>query len=179
MMLQKLWFSLSAVLMMMLMLKAVSHSSEADLTEWLERREAWRMSPPEYIQRAAALEEMRFPCVGNGCLTAEDMTTLSWSLERYAAMAGFTPELLTGILMVENPWLDSTAVSYAGAVGLMQVMPLHDGEFPQCGSLYTVEGNVCYGANVLRMKVLHLYNGCVYAYCRDYDDRVVLRTVRR
>ena len=38
-----------------------------------------------------------------------------------------SPSLVAGVLLVENRRLDTTAVSSAGALGLMQVMPLHAG----------------------------------------------------
>ncbi len=79
--------------------------------------------------------------------------------------------LLVGVLLTENPWLDPRASSFAGARGLMQVMPFHAGKWG-CGSndLFDIESNICHGVAVLaenlgRSKTLPQallgYNGCV------------------
>src|ERR687892_635965 len=43
-----------------------------------------------------------------------------------------SPSLVAGVLLIENTPMDTAAVSRAGAVGLMQVMPFHAGN-PGCG----------------------------------------------
>jgi hypothetical protein len=79
--------------------------------------------------------------------------------------------LLVGVLLTENPWLDPRATSFAGARGLMQVMPFHAGKWG-CGQsdLFDIETNICHGVAVLadnlgRSKTLPQallgYNGCV------------------
>lgn len=79
--------------------------------------------------------------------------------------------LLVGVLLTENPWLDPRATSFAGARGLMQVMPFHAGKWG-CGQsdLFDIESNICHGVAVLaynlgRSKTLPQallgYNGCV------------------
>src|SRR5262249_39324717 len=40
-----------------------------------------------------------------------------------------SPSLLAAVLLIENRALDTAAVSSAGAVGLMQVMPVHAGSY--------------------------------------------------
>jgi soluble lytic murein transglycosylase-like protein len=100
-----------------------------------------------------------------------------------------SPSLVAAVLLVENTPMDTTAVSVAGAVGLMQVMPVHGGAMG-CGSaeLLLVESNICHGARVLKMYLrrtrtlpmaLRRYNGCVGALttrrCLRYPARV-LRT---
>jgi len=80
-------------------------------------------------------------------------------------------QLLVGVLLVENPWLNPRATSFAGARGLMQVMPFHAGNWG-CPSpdLFDIESNVCHGVavlaeNIRRAKTLSEallgYNGCV------------------
>ena len=80
-------------------------------------------------------------------------------------------QLLIGILLTENPWLDPKASSSVGARGLMQVMPFHAGKWG-CGSrdLVDIESNICHGVAVLAdnlerspslRKALLGYNGCV------------------
>ncbi len=101
------------------------------------------------------------------------------------------PSLLTGLLLTENAPLDVEAKSSRGALGLMQVMHFHAGEY-DCDSddLLQVESNICHGARVfgyylkrtgnLRSALLR-YNGCVAGTvtprCTRYPAKV-LRTAR-
>jgi soluble lytic murein transglycosylase-like protein len=105
------------------------------------------------------------------------------------------PSLLAGVLLTENAPLDVRARSSAGALGLMQVMQFHAGEY-DCDSndLLQVESNICHGARVfgyylkrtgnLRRALLR-YNGCVAgsttSTCRRYPSKVLrnARQVRR
>jgi hypothetical protein len=80
-------------------------------------------------------------------------------------------QLLIGVLLTENPWLDPTARSSVGARGLMQVMPFHAGKWGcRSGDLLDIESNICHGVAVLAdnlnrspnlKKALLGYNGCV------------------
>jgi len=103
-----------------------------------------------------------------------------------------SPSLLAGVLLIENAPLDTAAVSTQGAIGLMQVMPLHAGGYG-CGSadLVNVETNICHGARLLKTFVrrtgsVHLalrrYNGCSRGRntprCYRYPSKV-LRTASR
>jgi soluble lytic murein transglycosylase-like protein len=109
-----------------------------------------------------------------------------------AARLRMSPSLLAAVLLIENAPFDTTAVSNQGAVGLMQVMPVHVGSYG-CSSedLNSVEANICHGARVLntylrRTKSVPLglkrYNGCVRGRntprCYRYPTRV-LRTASR
>ena len=99
------------------------------------------------------------------------------------------PSLLAGVLLTENAPLDVRARSSQGAIGLMQVMHFHAGEY-DCDStdLLQVESNICHGARVLGYylkrtgslkRALLRYNGCVSGTntpnCRRYPSKV-LRT---
>ncbi|HEU4525587.1 MAG TPA: lytic transglycosylase domain-containing protein [Gemmatimonadales bacterium] len=99
------------------------------------------------------------------------------------------PSLLAGVLLTENAPLDVRARSSQGAIGLMQVMQFHAGEY-DCDSadLLQVEANICHGARVLGYymkrtgnlrRALLRYNGCVSGSvtpnCRRYPTKV-LRT---
>jgi soluble lytic murein transglycosylase-like protein len=103
-----------------------------------------------------------------------------------------SPSLLAAVLLIENAPFDTTAISSQGAVGLMQVMPMHRGSYG-CPSqdLHSVEANICHGARLLsslvrRSKSLPLaltrYNGCVRGrntpQCHRYAGRV-MRTASR
>ena len=104
------------------------------------------------------------------------------------------PSLLAGVLLTENARLEPRSVSSQGAIGLMQVMRFHAGEY-DCDSsdLVQVESNICHGSRVfgqylrrtgdLRRALLR-YNGCVSGTntpnCRRYPTKVLraARTVR-
>ena len=116
----------------------------------------------------------------------------AWALTREAARLKVSPSLLAAVLLVENRALDSSAVSSQGAIGLMQVMPVHAGSYG-CGSadLRTVDANICHGARILHTYILRTgsiplalrrYNGCVRGRntpgCSRYPLRV-LRTAGR
>jgi soluble lytic murein transglycosylase-like protein len=116
----------------------------------------------------------------------------AWALTREAGRLKVSPSLLAAVLLIENRALDSSAVSSQGAVGLMQVMPIHAGSYG-CASadLRTVDANVCHGARILHTyivrtrsipRALRRYNGCVRGSntpgCHRYPVRV-LRTADR
>ncbi|MGH7527427.1 MAG: transglycosylase SLT domain-containing protein, partial [Gemmatimonadales bacterium] len=71
------------------------------------------------------------------------------AIVREARRLQVEPSLLTGVLLTENTRLEVKSVSSQGAIGLMQVMHFHAGEF-DCGSddLVEVESNICHGARV-------------------------------
>jgi soluble lytic murein transglycosylase-like protein len=107
--------------------------------------------------------------------------------------AGISPDILLAVLLVENPDIDPEATSFVGARGLMQVMPLHRGNWRACpGSMDTIEGNICYGAQIFRSnlqasngnieKALLRYNGCVRGTntpnCGQYPYHVFARAGR-
>src|SRR3954470_11685729 len=104
-----------------------------------------------------------------------------------AGRARLSPSLLGGVLLVENASFDTSAVSTEGAIGLMQVMPVHVGSY-RClsGDLLNVEANICHGVRLLSSYVrrghsveagLRRYNGCVRGRntprCQHYPTRVL------
>lgn len=111
------------------------------------------------------------------------------ALVREGHATGVDPRLLAAVLLVENPWLDPTARSPVGAVGLMQVMPFHAGRWGCPGrDLEELETNICHGAKILAEAIrrtrnldraLLLYNGCRYGTntpdCHSYPQWVHLR----
>jgi len=116
----------------------------------------------------------------------------AWAVTREAGWLKVSPSLLAAVLLIENRALDSSAVSSQGAVGLMQVMPIHAGSYG-CASadLQTVDANICHGARILHTyivrtrsvpRALRRYNGCVRGSntpgCHRYPLRV-LRTAAR
>lgn len=118
---------------------------------------------------------------------------IAWALTVEARRVGVEPRLLLAVLLVENPWLDPTARSPVGAVGLMQVMPRHRGGWPPCApDLEDVESNICHGARIFSHyfhreggdveRALLRYNGCVRGTntpdCHLYPNHVYARAGR-
>lgn len=108
-----------------------------------------------------------------------------------AARLRLSPSLLGAVLLIENTPLDPAVVSSQGAIGLMQVMPVHRGSYGCSPDLVKVETNICHGASILKHMVrrtksmplaLKRYNGCVRSRntprCHRYPGRV-LRTASR
>lgn len=142
---------------------------------------------PEPLERdsgplAAHLRSVRWTCPGDGCLSGADIDRLAVEIFSQADDLGLDVAMLVGILMVENPWLDSLAVSSAGAVGLYQVMPMHREVWPGCeDTMETVVGSVCHGSSIIhdflqrrgsRNMALLAYNGCKGGPCEIYPEKV-------
>jgi len=113
------------------------------------------------------------------------------ALLREAERLRLSPSLLGAVLLIENTPLDPTAVSSQGAIGLMQVMPVHRGSYGCFADLVNIDTNICHGASILKHMVrrtnsvplaLKRYNGCVRGRntprCHRYPVRV-LRTASR
>lgn len=114
------------------------------------------------------------------------------ALVAQARKENLDPALLVGVLLTENAQLDPRARSSVSARGLMQVMPIHSGNWG-CGSkdLFDVESNICHGVQILKQamndapntrKALLRYNGCVRGRntpnCHTYDDKVLRQASR-
>jgi len=110
------------------------------------------------------------------------------AVERQAKRLAIDPLLVVAVIAHENPDLDPTAVSPAGATGIMQVMPHWRASFSaSCGDdLLTVETNICFGIRVLQShledahgsleRALLSYVGCIKdVACRSYPERVLSR----
>jgi len=136
----------------------------------------------DYEPLAAHLKDVRWTCSGDGCLSRGDIDRLAVEIFSQADDLGLDVAMLVGILMVENPWLDSLAVSSAGAVGLYQVMPMHREVWPGCeDTMETVVGSVCHGSSIIhdflqrrgsRNMALLAYNGCKGGPCEIYPEKV-------
>lgn len=96
---------------------------------------------------------------------------ISAALVREGKRRSIGSQLLVGVILTENPWLNPAATSSVGARGLMQVMPFHAGKWG-CGSadLFDIDSNICHGVAVLADNLHHSrslrqalkgYNGCV------------------
>lgn len=74
---------------------------------------------------------------------------------RYSERYGVDTALTLDVSHAENWTGNPRAVSPMGAIGLMQVMPLWRGTFPECGDdLYNSATNVCYGVSILRQYLI-------------------------
>jgi soluble lytic murein transglycosylase-like protein len=115
------------------------------------------------------------------------------ALVREAKAVGIEPRLLLAVLLVENPWLDPRIRSPVGAIGLMQVMPVHRGGWAECGDdLESIDQNICHGARIFAHyfersggdieRALLRYNGCVRGTntpnCHQYPYHVFARAGR-
>nr|NIP83169.1 lytic transglycosylase domain-containing protein [Gemmatimonadota bacterium]NIQ59250.1 lytic transglycosylase domain-containing protein [Gemmatimonadota bacterium]NIU79433.1 transglycosylase SLT domain-containing protein [Gammaproteobacteria bacterium]NIX48081.1 transglycosylase SLT domain-containing protein [Gemmatimonadota bacterium]NIY12464.1 transglycosylase SLT domain-containing protein [Gemmatimonadota bacterium] len=90
-------------------------------------------------------------------------------------------------------WLDPEIRSSVGAIGLMQIMPVHRGGWPECGTdLEDIDQNICHGARIFAHyfersganieRALLRYNGCVNGTntpnCHQYPYHVFARAGR-
>lgn len=115
------------------------------------------------------------------------------ALVREGKKTDISPRLLLGVLLVENPWLNTRAASSVGAQGLMQIMPLHRGKWKPCPPrLDDVDANICHGARIFASylreergnleRALLRYNGCVKGTntpnCHQYANHVFARAGR-
>ena len=113
---------------------------------------------------------------------------IALALVREGHHAGVDPRLLLAVMAIENPWLEPTAASFMGAIGLMQVMPFHAGGWGCDGAdLTDPETNICHGARILADALLRSdgdldrallrYNGCVRGTntpdCHLYPSKVL------
>ena len=139
-----------------------------------------------YAEEVAPIEEVLRSYRNDPELTHE----IAVALVREAHRAGLEPRVLLSVLLVENPMLETRAQSFAGAVGLMQVMPLHQGHWRACRpDLESIDDNICHGAQIfasyLRQsngdvdRALLRYNGCVRGTntpnCHGYPSWVYAR----
>jgi soluble lytic murein transglycosylase-like protein len=117
----------------------------------------------------------------------EIATRIARAIVKEAGRLQVSPSLLTGVLLTENPRLETESVSSQGAIGLMQVMHFHAGEFDcESDDLLDVESNICHGARIFERylkrtgnvkRALLRYNGCVVSAntpnCHRYPGKVI------
>ena len=114
---------------------------------------------------------------------------ISRAVVREARRQQVPPSLIAAVLVTENTTLKPGARSSVGALGLMQVMPIHAGA-ALCGSsdLTDVDSNICHGTMILARNLrrtgtttaaLLRYNGCVRGTntpdCHRYPSKVLAR----
>lgn len=163
---------------------SASRSGDVD-TAWLEREVVSR-----YDYRPLAV------LLGRRNGDPVTATRIARAILKESGRLQVAPSLLTGVLLTENPRLETGTVSSQGAIGLMQVMHFHAGEFDcESDDLRQVESNICHGAGVFGRylartgnnvrRALLRYNGCVVSAntpnCHRYPARVTqaARQVRR
>ena len=104
-----------------------------------------------------------------------------------ARRAGLEPELVLAVIDVESNF-DRYAVSVAGALGLMQIMPFWLDEIGRPGdNLLHVDTNLRYGCTILKYyldkengdlrRALGRYNGSLGK--RKYPNKVIDRLTRK
>ena len=117
---------------------------------------------------------------------------ISRAVVREAQRQQVPASLIAAVLVTENTTLRPGARSPVGALGLMQVMPMHAGA-KLCGSsdLTDVDSNICHGTLILARNLrrtptttaaLLRYNGCVRGTntpdCHRYPSKVLARAGR-
>jgi len=125
--------------------------------------------------------------LGRRTKDAEMADRIARAIVKESERMQMSPSLLMGVLLTENPRLEAGTVSSQGAIGLMQVMHFHAGEFDcESDDLLQVEANICHGAHVFRSyltrtgdvhSALLRYNGCVASSntpnCYRYPAKVM------
>ncbi len=111
---------------------------------------------------------------------------VAWPLVQNAYERGLDPATVAAVVLVESRG-KPRATSFVGARGLMQVMPMHEGQWRGCGDdLYDIDTNLCYGTSILswllrryggdEKRALLAYNGCVRGTntpdCGTYPSKV-------
>lgn len=160
------------------------------LQDRIERLEA-RLDSAEdvYLSELAPVRDMMLSAGADSTLAMR----LALALVDEGRATGTAPGLLASVLLVENPWLDPDRRSFVGAVGLMQVMPFHAGNWGCSGDdLEDIEVNICHGARIFANamerskgnldRALLRYNGCVRGTntpdCFEYPERVYAKAGR-
>lgn len=150
---------------------------------------AWSELDEYYEARVAPIERVLLRYGADDELAQR----IAVALVREANHVELEPRLLLAVLLVENPWLDPRIRSPVGAVGLMQVMPMHRGEWPACEpDLEDIDANICHGVRIFAHyfeqtggnieRALLRYNGCVRGTntpnCHQYPYHVFARAGR-
>lgn len=131
---------------------------------------------------ALYLRDNRWACAGDGCLSDRAIDRFARNLRAMGSEHNIPVAMLVGVVMVENPWLDSLVTSPAGAIGLLQVMPMHKEAWKQCGQpMESISGSTCRGSAILadflsrrgsEWSALLGYNGCKGGPCESYPIKV-------
>jgi soluble lytic murein transglycosylase-like protein len=142
-----------------------------------------------YMEEVAPIERVLLKYRDDGPLAR----SIAVALVREARRVELEPRLLLAVLLVENPDLNPDARSPVGARGLMQVMPLHLGQWKRCeAKLDDIDANICHGAQIFAHyldrekgdveRALLRYNGCVRGTntpnCHSYPNWVYARAGR-
>jgi soluble lytic murein transglycosylase-like protein len=117
----------------------------------------------------------------------EERVQLLTRVHYEAARADLPPELVLAVIDVESNF-DPYAISVAGALGLMQVMPFWRNEIGRPNdNLIHVDTNLRYGCTILKFyldkehgdlrRALGRYNGSVGR--RDYSNKVIDKLSRK
>lgn len=122
----------------------------------------------------------------NRVVRKENAFLVAASVYKHTRNRNINPYFVNRVIKVENPWLIPDTTSYAGAVGMMQIMPFWANEFEECGSdLTNIDTNICVGVSIWSRymdraltsavsRALLNYNGCVSTPgCESYIDKVI------
>lgn len=119
-------------------------------------------------------------------VSAELARRVAWPLVQNSYERGLDPATVVAVLLIESNGRPHVT-SFMGARGLMQIMPLHKGQWQGCGDdMFDIESNLCYGTSILawllgrfngdERRALLAYNGCVRGAntpnCHTYPAKV-------
>jgi soluble lytic murein transglycosylase-like protein len=104
-------------------------------------------------------------------MNADLARRVAWPLVQNSYARGLDPATVVAVIMIESNGRPHVT-SFMGARGLMQIMPMHRGQWHGCGDdLFDIENNLCYGTSILawllrrfngdERRALLAYNGCV------------------
>lgn len=149
-----------------------------------------RMADSFYVRQVEPVERILRPFHRD----PDWVRRIAIALVREGRRADMDPRVLASVVLVENPWLDADIRSPVGAVGIMQVMPFHAGQWDGCSNadLEDVDANICHGARIFKSylrrhggdmdRALLAYNGCVRGTntpdCHKYPSHVYSRAGR-
>ena len=117
----------------------------------------------------------------------EERMRILTRVHQEATMAGLAPELVLAVIEVESNF-DHYAVSVAGAIGLMQIMPFWLDEIGRPDdNLLHINTNLRYGCTILKFylekengdvrRALGRYNGSLGR--REYPNKVIDRLTKK
>ena len=86
----------------------------------------------------------------------QERLTLLRLIHREASRAKLQPSLVLAVIQIESAF-DQFAISSAGALGLMQVMPFWKKEIGRVeDNLMNTEVNLRYGCTILKLSLIHI-----------------------
>ncbi len=182
----RVFTALVSLLLASPLLGAKSTELDAELAAALRAAAASATTFEDRFEAEVWLKDMSAR-LGSRIEDPEERIRVLRGVHREAARVNLPPELVLAVIEIESNF-DRFAISYAGARGLMQVMPFWLDEIGQPNdSLFDIDTNLRMGCTILRHyydrekgdlhKSLARYNGSVGS--RRYSSKVLEKLRRR